>query len=160
VSSKGLDQEQKAEFISKLNGYLIGQIKTSIKEIASTYQDILHEDIAKELREAICEAKEKEENAFREKELERIERLAKEYEFNRDFTQAEKYYKRLILKDKNNSQRWLILSRFYCSLKQYSKAFFAMKKAMDLSEKTQEMLLTFVALLLTQKCTAEAKRVL
>jgi len=35
-----------------------------------------------------------------------------------------------------------------------------LKKAMDLRENTQDMLLTYVALLLTQKCTVEAKKAL
>lgn len=49
MSKDGLDKEQRAEFISKLNAYLIGQVKTTVNEIATNFSEHLHEDIAKEL---------------------------------------------------------------------------------------------------------------
>lgn len=63
---------------------------------------MLHEDIQKELKEAIKESMNQQEKSFKEEELDWIERLAQEYESNGELDYAEKYYKRLILRDKEN----------------------------------------------------------
>jgi len=45
------------------------------------YGDLIHEDLANDIRHAIEESHQKVENSYQEQEQDKIERLAKEYEF-------------------------------------------------------------------------------
>ena len=160
VSKDGLTPEQKADFISKLNAYLLGQIKATTNAVVTQYSDLIHEDLANEIKHQIEESSQKLESAFKEDEPDKIERLAKEYEFTLNFDQAEKYYKRLVLRDPQNPAPWLTLSQFYTKRGEFSKATHCFNKVRTLDPSNEEHLLTYIALLITQNRSSEAKQAL
>jgi len=138
VSSNGLNEEERQQFLSTLNSFLVKQIQTTVNEITKNYPNELHEDIVTELQDALEVEKETKEAALHEEEIARLERQAKEYELIRDFDRAEKYLKKLILREKDNVERWNNLSRFLLKRGHIDRSLEAMRKALDLNSEDEK----------------------
>ncbi|CAI2380126.1 unnamed protein product [Moneuplotes crassus] len=160
VNHEGLSKENRDEFIAKLYTYLTKQVRVTLKATVEKYKDIIHEDLTEDLFTAMKEEEEQRSKAFTEDYKVKLDRLAQEYENIRNFPKAEKYYKKLLLKDPKDVSQLLNLARFSMKIGKVDQGYEYFRMARDIDPTSRELILAYAGILIQRERYTEASNVL